>query len=190
MDEDLYERGLKAFRARRLDEAREVFEQVVRDHPDSTLADNALYQLGMVHCLEGRQEEGLAAFQRCLDHYGNSDAAPLAAEAKAVVEAELSQPPSAGARELFHQGQDAASARDFEAARRAFQGLLDNHPDSPYSDNACLHLSVVLSFEGDFRGARRVLQLLLERYPGSDAAAMVPTALRRLEEDERAALST
>ncbi len=183
-DQDLWERGLLAFESGRLDDAYQAFRELVDNDPNSDLADNALYQIGMIECMRGRPEAGLAAFQQCLAQYRGSDAAPLAAAQAKHLEAEIREREEGEARKLFHQARDLAAKRDFALAEKTLLECVERFPDSSLADNVYLTLSTILSIQGDFQEARKILQLILERFPASDAARMVPVALRRLELDE------
>lgn len=185
-DVETYEAGVEAFRAGELEAAAKHFASLVERFPRSDLADNALYQLGMVRSFQGREPEALECFRRCLAEYGDTDAAPLAAKKAAALEEELGPELEERARKLFHDGQNKASRRDYDGALRAFTECVREYPNSSLADNAYLHLATVQSLQGNFREARHTLALILEKFPGTDAASMVPVALKRLEQDEDA----
>lgn len=182
---EIYQRGLKLFGAGSLTDAETTFSELVEKYPASDLADNALYQLGMIYSMTNRKDLALQTFQNCVKAYAGSDAAPLAAQQASILEDEISLDQGAAAQKLFFQGRDLAAKGKFGQAKEVFLRCAERYPDSVFTDNVYLSLSMVYSLEGQFAEARKVLEMILEKFPGSDAAAMVPAALKRLEQDER-----
>ena len=50
---------------------------MLEDYPDSDLADNAHFSLGMIRLAQGRKDEALEEFQIVRDQYPGTDAAKL-----------------------------------------------------------------------------------------------------------------
>ncbi len=182
-EQEAYAAAEGDFRNGNLDSAEHRFVQFVEAWPSSDLADNALYQLGMLYCMTNRKLEAQKAFQKCLSEYSGTDGAALAAPQSEILRDELTI--SGGDRELFQAGRNFAAQGEFLKAKETFLQCLQQFPESGYSDNVYLSLSMVYSLEGRFDEARKVLFLILEKFPGTDAATTVPAALRRLEMDER-----
>lgn len=182
---ELYHRGLKHFEAGNLAVAEATFQEFMENYVSSDLADNALYQLGMIYSMTDRRDLALETFRNCVKAYAGSDAAPLAAEQARVLEDEVDLALGRTCQQLFHEGRNLAAKGQFEKAKQLFLRCVEEFPDSGIADNVYLSLSTVYSLEQRFGEARKILELILEKFPGSDAAAMVPAALRRLEQDER-----
>jgi TolA-binding protein len=182
---ELYQRGLRDFQAGNLSRAELVFSEFVDTFPASDLADNALYQLGMIYSMTSRKAKALETFQLCVEAYAGTDAAPMAAEQVQALEGEIAEDDDGAARSLFFQGRDLAAKGQFGKAKEIFLKCVEDYPTSTFADNVYLSLSVVYSLEEQFSEARRALELILEKFPGSDAASMVPAALKQLERDER-----
>lgn len=181
----MYHAAVRDFEAGLLDAAEVAFSDFVKRFPKSGWADNALYQLGMIYSMTGRKQEGLEAFELCVQAYAGTDAAPLAAEQAAVLKDEMAITETAEVRDLFHAGRNLAAKGDLAGAERIFRRCLEEHPDHALADNVYLSLSMIFSLEGKFAEARKTLETILEKFPDSDAAATVPAALRQLERDER-----
>lgn len=180
-----YRAALESFEAGSLEAAEAGFQAFLEAFPHSDLADNALYQLGMIFSMTDRKPQALEAFRACVKAYAGSDAAPLAQEQAEILVDEIELDRSTEARSLFHRARNLAGRGEFEAAKELFLRCIEDHPESFFTDNVYLSLSMIYSLEGHFREARRMLELILEHYPDSDAAAAVPAALKQLERDER-----
>lgn len=181
----MYHSAVRDFEAGQLDAAEMAFSDFVKRFPKSGWADNALYQLGMIYSMTGRKQEGLQAFELCVQAYAGTDAAPLAASQADILKDEMAVVDAANVRDQFHAGRNLAAKGDLAGAEAIFRRCIEEHPNHALTDNIYLSLSMIFSLEGKFAEARKTLEQILEKFPGSDAAATVPAALRQLERDER-----
>jgi tol-pal system protein YbgF len=105
-----YRAALEAVRARRLDEAIDLFERFLARYPAHPYADNALYWQGEIHFVAGRLRDARTAYERIVrDH----------PSANKVSDA------------LFRLGVCAQRLGESERARDYFRELRSRFPESP-----------------------------------------------------------
>ncbi len=115
----------EAARARRLDEARQLYEQAIAASQDKRLLDKAIYRIGWCWWQTGRYAESAAAFDRLIDECPRSDLLPDA---------------------LFQSGLAHARIDERELARKRMERLTEEaaYATFPYRADALLAL-------GDYR---------------------------------------
>jgi len=167
-DRRLLQEGLAAAKAGKDEQAILLLRKLVLTRPDSDVADNACYNLGMIYKRQGRLAKAEAEFKAVVDHYPGSDAALFAKDELEAIR-ERSDP----GRELFHLGQTLMIRKEHERARHAFEELLQKFPGSDLVDNAYLALAQIAKIQGNTATMIKLLDLIEREFPGSDAAALV-----------------
>ncbi|MEZ4468641.1 MAG: tetratricopeptide repeat protein, partial [bacterium] len=152
--------------------ARADLRRLIRDFPDSALADDALWRLAQLHLRQGEWAEAEAACQALVDLRNESSLlvgsyrSPLLDDAALLIGA------------LRYHGR-----RDARAAAWAYDAFLAGFPTSTLRDEAWLGLAQARLAAGDQAGGRRALETLLAEEPESRHAA----AARSLLADPRPA---
>lgn len=146
-----------------------LLRRLILAHPDSDLADNAHYNLGILYKKQGRLAKAEVEFKTILDLYPDSDAALFAKDELAAVR-EKNDP----AADLFHHGQTAMRKGEYSTARRSFDSVIADHPESDLVDNAWLALAQIAKVEGNSATMIKILDRIERDFPGTDAAALVP----------------
>jgi tol-pal system protein YbgF len=85
----IYRMGHEQFKKERFSEAIGYFEEVVRQYPESALADNAIYWIGEAYYSMKRWEDSRASFQRVLDQYPYGNKVPAATLKRGYAEEKL-----------------------------------------------------------------------------------------------------
>lgn len=93
--EGLYGRAQELLNAGRHDEARKAFLSLVRSHPESSLADNALYWIGESYYNEKDFEKAASGFMEAAEKYPDGNKAPDALYKAALSYVELHKDDSA-----------------------------------------------------------------------------------------------
>jgi tol-pal system protein YbgF len=86
-----YQHAFDLLKQGRYEDAASAFESFLKQHSDSSLADNAQYWLGEVNYVDRQFKPALAAFQKVLDKYPHSAKAPDALLKVGYCQYELSQ---------------------------------------------------------------------------------------------------
>lgn len=107
--EGLYNKGYDLFMASKYKEARKVFADLVKRHPDSHLADNALYWIGESYYTERSFDKAIQKFKEVVEKYPGENKAPDA---------------------LLKEGLSYLELHKLEQAREALTDLLKRYPDS------------------------------------------------------------
>ncbi|MDW8363053.1 MAG: tetratricopeptide repeat protein [Myxococcales bacterium] len=112
---DHYAAAYRAYQGAARGPARALFREYIRRYPRDDNADNAQYWIGMTYVAQERPAAALAEFRRVLSEYPSGDALD---------------------ETLFEMGEAFLRMRACTDARAAWQGLVDNQPDSPLRDRA------------------------------------------------------
>jgi TolA-binding protein len=127
------------------------FELVVVDHPDSDVADHALYLVGQIYALYFHQyDRAQNAYQRLVQNYPRSADAPAAQLARA---------------EIFHY-----KSEDYARALQEYHRLLTLFPDAPHPDRIHYRMSRCFLELKNFIQYRAELEYILQHYPASEWA--------------------
>jgi TolA-binding protein len=94
-------------------------------------------------------------------------------------------PGQEAAETLFSDAERAYQQKDYTRARRLYQSLLANYPQSPLVEDVSFRLGEVLYYEGTFAAAQQTLQEFLAKFPRSrlapDAAYLRSLSLLHLK---------
>lgn len=172
----LLQEGLKLAKAGAVSDAIQRLMQVVSVHPGSSVADNAHYNLGMLHLKNHDDEKAWAHFKIVVDQYPDSDAAEFAQDQ--LDELKHKVDPSA---DTFDAAQKAYIKGDLKTAKRLYEELVTHHPDSGLADNAHFALGMLGRRMGDLVSADRHFAVVRTKYADSDAARL----LKELEKKGR-----
>ncbi len=84
-----YQSAYNTFRSGNVDSAMVFFQQIIKDFPKSSLADNAQYWLGEAYLLKGKKTEAMQAFDKVVLEYPKSNKVPDALLKLGFVQLEL-----------------------------------------------------------------------------------------------------
>lgn len=145
-----------------------VFMILTKEIPDSDLADNAFYNMGICHKMAKELEKAHVAFSMVVKNYPNSDAAPFAADQLEDLENVLDP-----AATHYLAAEQALINNELDNANNDFAKILKEFPDSRLVDNALFGLGMVAKKQNDLERANKIFRRILEKYPDSDAAESV-----------------
>lgn len=168
----LLDQGLADYRAGNLRQAVARLLELVARYPQSDVADNAHYNLGMIYERMGLREKAHNEYEAVVMFYPKSDAASFAKDR--LEELHQAADPAAP---LFRQAQELYLKGDFTGAMHRYQELIDRFPRSSLIDNALYGLGTLHRYHGDPEKAGELFRTLREKHPHSEAA-------RLLEDDE------
>ena len=77
-DKDLYKQAFNAMEAGDLETAKSIFEKLVEQYPDSSLADNALYWIGEIYYSHNDYETAVNYFNQVIEKYPGANKVPAA----------------------------------------------------------------------------------------------------------------
>ena len=83
-EDKLYEISLDLFNKGRFGEASAGFQRLVEDHPDSDIADNALFWIGECHMAQQHYEQAILAYNDVINKYPNENKVPSAIYRQAI----------------------------------------------------------------------------------------------------------
>jgi tol-pal system protein YbgF len=75
--------------------------------------------------------------------------------------------------------------KDYTAALRSFQSVLERHPDSPKAADAMLMVGYCQYELKAFRNARTTLTKVTTGYPGTEAARLAAERITRMDVERR-----
>lgn len=123
------------------DEAVALFLKLAKDHPESPLADNALFYAALIRKHDGAHQEALVLFQKILNDYPASSHAP---------------------RSLWETAWSHYLSGDFPKAATTFS-LLAN--DGAWREKALYWQARALEASGDRNGARSLYAVVQKEFP-------------------------
>lgn len=165
---ELLDQGLAAFRGGNAKLAISHLLELVARYPQTSVADNAHYNLGMIYEKMGLPEKAHNEYEAVVLFYPNSDAAPFA---KDKLE-EMAQNADAAAP-LFRQAQELHRQGDHRTAMRRYEELIERYPNSSLVDNALFGLGTLHRYHGDALRAAEIFKTLRDKHPDSDAAQLL-----------------
>ncbi len=168
-DSQLLKDGMNAAKAGRNDDAIKSLRKLTLGYPDSDLADNAHYNLGIIYKRMEQFNKSMTEFKTVVEHYPESDAAQFAPDEIEALE-ELTDP----ACDIFYSGQSFMMKKNKLEAKKKFEKITNEFPDSDLIDNAYLALAQIELQIGNTATAIKILDKIEAEYPGTDAAALVP----------------
>ena len=83
-EDELYEISLDLFKQDRFGEASAGFQRLVDDHPDSDIADNALFWIGECHMAQQHYEQAILVYHDVVNKYPNGNKVPNAIYRQAI----------------------------------------------------------------------------------------------------------
>src|SRR5690606_382254 len=90
---------------------------------------------------------------------------PSASPPSASARASSTTPAGGSAKEAYDEALALVRAREFQRAAEALRAFLENHPETPFSDNALYWLGECHYARGAYAEARKEFERLIERYP-------------------------
>lgn len=113
--QELYDQGFNFLRQSNYNEAIVVFEQLVQQHPDGGLADDASYWVGEANYVNRQYAEAIRAFRSVVSQYPSSDRVPEA---------------------LLKVGYVQYDIGDYANAEITFDDVVRRYPDHPVAISA------------------------------------------------------
>jgi TolA-binding protein len=145
-----------------------IFMRLTTEIPDSDLADNAFYNMGICHKMAGEPEKAHVAFSAVVKNYPDSDAAFFAKDQLEDLKDALDP-----ASPHYLEAEEALMNKNYDGANDGFAKILREFPDSRLVDNALFGLGMIAKKQGDTSRANKIFKRILEKYPDSDAAESV-----------------
>ncbi len=150
------------------DRAVQLFIRLTSEQPDSDLADNAYYNLGICYKTRGDFEKAFVAFKTVVKDYPDSDACPWAEDQ--IEDLENQQDP---ASDLYLEAESSMIRGQLVEAWNGFSRIMKDFPGSSLADNALFNLGSIAKTRGDFERSVQIMDRVLKDYPDSDAAANI-----------------
>jgi tol-pal system protein YbgF len=108
-DKGLYMSAYETFKAGKMDEARRMFNTLLREYPDSEYADNARFWIGETYYKEGKYEDAILAYEELFRKNPDSEKVPGA---------------------MLKQGLAFYALKDRKTGRLILERLIEKFPDS------------------------------------------------------------
>ncbi len=113
--QELYDQGFSFLRQSNYNDAIVVFNQLVQQHPDGGLADDASYWIGEANYVNRQYAEAIRAFRSVVSQYPSSDRVPEA---------------------LLKVGYVQYDIGDYTNAKTTFDDIIRRYPDHPVAISA------------------------------------------------------
>jgi TolA-binding protein len=131
------------------DEGLSQLKYILKEMPESSLADNALFRFSKVLINRGETEDGINNLNSLIARYGESalvdDSAYLIARTR-------------------------YDGKSYDMALTSYNELIRSYPDSPYVPRAHYDIGMIHYDKGDYRKAKGVFGGVVSKYPDSDVA--------------------
>lgn len=160
--------GMKYFQAKNYEKATEYFKKLVTLFPQSSLADNAHYNLGIVYSSQGAFNKAFVEFKIVIQEYPDSDAAIFAPDKLDEIKERID--PSSP---IFIEGMEFFRKKDFDSAREKFSEIITKFPNGELIDNALFSLAAIEYKCNNKETAIELLQRILDRFGDTDAARLI-----------------
>lgn len=142
-------------------EARQLFQNLLRDYPTARELPDILFGLGESHYQLGEFESAIAYYQRLLAQFPDESAADDA---------------------LYNMGWCLIELKREEEAMAAFERLLARYPRSEFAPSAQFTLGDYAYNRGAYQEAIESYTQVAEKYPEAPVAVQVPKLLAELSE--------
>jgi len=178
-------------------EAQEAFHTLVTERPNSSLADDALYEYAGIFAEFDQLEKASEAYATLFRQYPDSPfrdqglykrgeifyASQRYREAKAAFSQYRSMLPHGSSmdRSLFWEGMASYKIGEPYTAVLLWERLITEFPRSTIRSEALLQVSAVLSELGDYPAALRYLRQLQQEYPAEGSSEVITRRIRELE---------
>lgn len=123
----LYHKGVGQFNKKNYKEAKEIFERVIKNHPETSAANNASYYYTICFFKENNYQKTIEGFQRLVRDYPDSNWVPEA---------------------YYHIALSNAFLNKINEARDMYQYIINNFPTTPWARRSWERL-VELAQKGD-----------------------------------------
>ncbi len=119
----MYNKGVEQFNKKKYKEARDIFERVMKDYPETAAANNASYYYAICFFKEGNYQKTIEGFQRLAKNYPDSHWIPEA---------------------YYHIGLSNALLNKTEEAKGIYQFVSNNFPTSTWARHSQVRLTEML----------------------------------------------
>lgn len=159
--EEHFDYAMKLYREKNLDEASDKFKEILKQYPQSRVAPEAQYRLGMLLEEKGDYLKAFKAYKRLVESYPQSE------RFNEVIEREFR------IGNVFLSGKKAKLAGleilpSLPRAVEVFQHVVKYAPYSEFGDNAQYHLALAYKKWNHFADAMEAFQQLIDQYPQSE----------------------
>lgn len=169
-EKKLMDQAIATFRKGNVDDAEGMFRDFIKQYPNSSLADNACYNLAKIAYGKGEKTSALSWYEYLLENYKDSDAAYFGQDEYVELCRELGKEVAEISDECYYNGVALLKKGKLEDAEIEFNRLIEQYPDCEYVDNAYYQLGVICKRRGDMEGAKRYAEIILTQYADTDAA--------------------
>jgi outer membrane assembly lipoprotein YfiO len=186
--EEQFTWALEFYNIANWDRAIEEFEKLPADFPNSRLAAEGVYYVGL--CWQAKNDPAKAAdaFQRLIDHYPYSDRIKDAVKREFDIANEF-----AGGDKIKVLGVPALPGQ--EKALELYKHIVKSAPFGTYGDQAQFKMGDVYKAQGEYEEAQKAFQSVVDDYPSSDLvskaryeiAACSMEAAKKAQYDEKTA---
>ena len=142
---ELFKSGMAAFNNGDYDEAEAIFERLAREYPHSKYAGEAFMMVGRSEFSGGKIDDAIVNIKKSLSYTPEKDKS----------------------RNLYYLGRAYGRRGRYVIAANYMSKIIDNYPDSEYSDNACYYLGVYYEYLDSPQAAVATYLYLADRYPAS-----------------------
>ncbi len=164
----LLENGMKFFQAKSYESAIENFKKLVTLYPQSSLADNAHYNLGIIYSIQESYNKAFVELRIVIEEYPDSDAAIFAPDKLDEIKERID--PSSP---IFMEGMAAVRKSDLATAKTKFAEIIERFPAGELIDNALFSLAAIEYKTGNPDLAKALLEKVLSDHAGTDAARLI-----------------
>lgn len=169
-EKKLMDQAIATYRKGDADGAEDLFKNFIKQFPESSLADNACYNLAKIAYSKGEKASAVSWYEYLLENYPDSDAAYFGKDEYVEVCHELGKEVAEISDECYYNAVALLKDGETEKAEAEFNRLIDEYPDCEYVDNAYYQLGMICKRRGDKDGARRYAEIILTQYADTDAA--------------------
>lgn len=162
--------AIAKFRKGEVDEAEQMFRDFIKQFPESSLADNACYNLAKIAYRNDDKAGALSWYEYLLENYPDSDAAYFGKDEYADLCHEMGKETKELSDECYYYGCTLLKMGKLDEAVTEFNRLINEYPDCEYVDNAYYQLGLICKRRGDKEGAQKYAEIILTQYADTDAA--------------------
>ena len=169
-EKQLMDQAIATYRKGNAEGAELMFKEFIKQYPESSLADNACYNLAKIAYAKGDKTSAVSWYEYLLENYPDSDAAYFGKDEYVDLCHELGKEVSEMSDECYYKGCDLLKKGKLEEAEAEFNRLIKEYPTCEYVDNAYYQLGVICKRRGDKEGAKKYAEIILTQYADTDAA--------------------
>ncbi|MDR3308565.1 MAG: tetratricopeptide repeat protein [Tannerella sp.] len=209
IDEALYERGRSYVLLDKNKEAAESFSILVEQFSQSSLAQKAGVQLGLLYYNDNQLEKSIEAYKRVIKQYPGSEEAKVAVQDLKSVYVDMDNVGSyasyvnslGGSMHVEVSEQDSLtyyaaeqkfSRGDFDGAQKSLVSYLRQYPEGAFSTNANYYLAKIAFDKKNYKDAKKLFTSVLESgdHKYREESLARKSEIEYLEKDYKEAIQT